>query len=75
MLSIVCPVTGCTYTMGDVDAKVAVALLGLHAVDHNTLPTQTATKVEKVKPVRTGHIFYLAGQTILRQQKSQIKIK
>ena len=46
---IVCPVKGCTYTTGHVDANVAVALLGLHAVDHNTLPTQTGPKVERVK--------------------------
>ena len=28
---------------------MAVALLGLHAVGHNTLPTQTAPKLEKIK--------------------------
>ena len=47
MPTIACPVTGCTYTTEDVDANLAVALLSLHAVDHNS--PISAAKVEKVK--------------------------
>ena len=47
MPTIACLVTGCTYTTEDVDANLAVALLSLHAVDHNSLTA--AAKVEKVK--------------------------
>ena len=47
MPTIACPVTGCTYTTEDEDANLALALLSLHAVDHNS-PT-AAAKVEKVK--------------------------
>ena len=47
MPTIACPVTGCTYTTEDVDANLALALLSLHAVDHNS--PAAAAKVEKVK--------------------------
>lgn len=49
MPSIACPITGCDYKTEDVDATVAVALLNLHAIQHNTTATTTPAKVEKVK--------------------------
>ena len=52
MPDIKCPIPGCDYTTGDVEAQIVVQLLQLHQVSHCTKPAATAQpnmKIEKVK--------------------------